>query len=85
MRSLVLLCVAGLLGTSSLALANTNPAGSTPQTKEQKICRETAPKTGSRMSSGRKCKTAAEWAEIDANTKDVRVEQSQVGTINRGN
>ena len=36
-----------------------------PPEKEAKICRQTAPTTGSRVKTGPKCKTAEEWRKED--------------------
>lgn len=86
MKTLSVIAVLGLAFAAALsAAADTPPAASADSAKLKKICRETGAKTGSRMSSGRKCKTAAEWAEIDSGKKAVEVQAAQVGTISRTN
>lgn len=61
-------------------------AASAPaKVKAKKICRESFKKTGSRMGGGRTCRTAEEWATVDAGGKSVEVQASQVGTISRTN
>jgi hypothetical protein len=39
--------------------------------KPEKICRESVKETGSHIRTGRRCKTADEWARIDARNNDV--------------
>ena len=45
--------------------AATSAQDPAPPEKESKICRQSAPKTGSRVKTGPRCKTAEEWQKED--------------------
>lgn len=47
------------------SLLQATPLAAPPPAKPEKICRESAKQTGSHIRSGRRCKTAEEWAKID--------------------
>ena len=51
-----------------IALAAQEPA---PPEKEAKICRASEPRTGSRIRTGRRCRTAAEWQKEDEERRRI--------------
>lgn len=67
---LKLLAAAAALTLPGLAIADEPAATATtaPAAKEKKLCRYTPPPTGSNRPGKRKCRTAAEWKEIDRET-----------------
>ena len=59
---LVMLAAFGVMLAPDLALAIQDPA---PPQKEAKICRQSESRTGTRIRSGRRCRTAEEWRKED--------------------
>lgn len=57
-----MLAVLGFLIAPGPGLASQEPV---PPDKESKICRQAAPRTGSRVKTGPRCKTAEEWRKED--------------------
>lgn len=91
MRSIIAIALSSALSAASPALAA--PAGEAPAeqrpavkpAKPEKICRDLGSRTGTRMKSGRRCKTAEEWAKIDGNGVNSNTEVTKLDTISRTN
>jgi hypothetical protein len=60
--TLSVLTMFGLLFVTDVAVATQAPA---PSEKEAKICRQSETRTGTRIRTGRRCRTAAEWLKED--------------------
>ena len=65
---LLILAGLGALISSGIATAIQGPD---PPAKEAKICRASETRTGSRIRTGRRCRTAAEWAKEDAERRRI--------------
>lgn len=72
-RKFLMLAIFGALLTPSFATAVQDPA---PSEKKAKICRKAETRTGTRVKTGSKCKTAEEWQKEDEERARIPVSLS---------